>query len=42
MSYPLGGAPDSGDCPESHPVKTILLFNEYVYATVFFLSNNAI
>lgn len=30
MSYPIG-APDSGDCPKSHPVKTILLFNEYVY-----------
>lgn len=21
MSYPVGGAPDSGDCPSSHPVK---------------------
>jgi hypothetical protein len=30
MAYPIG-APDSGDCPASHPVKTILLFNEYVY-----------
>jgi hypothetical protein len=30
MAYPEGH-PDSGDCPASHPVKTILLFNEYVY-----------
>jgi hypothetical protein len=31
MSYPEGGQPDSGDCPSTHPVKTVLLFNEYVY-----------
>jgi hypothetical protein len=30
MSYPEG-APDTGDCPPSHPVKTVLLFNEYIY-----------
>ncbi|EIN06995.1 hypothetical protein PUNSTDRAFT_53415 [Punctularia strigosozonata HHB-11173 SS5] len=31
MSYPIGGAPDSGDCPSSHPIKLITLFNEWVF-----------
>jgi hypothetical protein len=30
MSYPIG-EPDTGDCPSTHPIKTVLLFNEYVY-----------
>ncbi|KAL5487513.1 hypothetical protein ACEPAI_5621 [Sanghuangporus weigelae] len=33
MSYPLGTAPDSGDCPDSHPVKVIQLFNEWIFET---------
>jgi hypothetical protein len=35
MAYPLS-TPDSGYCPPSHPVKTILLFNEYLYDVVKF------
>lgn len=33
MSYPLGGFPDTGDCPKSHPVKFQTLFYEFVWAT---------
>lgn len=27
MSYPLGSAPDSGDCPDTHPVKVSMFFS---------------
>lgn len=30
MAYPIG-APDFGDCPASHPHKTVLLFTEWVF-----------
>jgi hypothetical protein len=33
VSYPIGGAPDSGDCPATHPVKMVLVFNEYAFDT---------
>ncbi|PWN29842.1 WSC-domain-containing protein, partial [Jaminaea rosea] len=33
VAYPLGGFPDNGDCPSSHPVKFQTLFYEFVYAT---------
>lgn len=33
VSYPLGGSPDSGDCPKSHPVKFTTLFYEFVWST---------
>lgn len=29
VAYPVD-APDTGDCPASHPVKLVLLFNEYI------------
>lgn len=31
VSYPVGGQPDNGDCPASHPVKFTTLFYEFVY-----------
>ncbi|CAO1613714.1 unnamed protein product [Sympodiomycopsis kandeliae] len=33
VSYPLGGQPDNGDCPSSHPVKFMTLFYEFIYST---------
>jgi hypothetical protein len=32
MAYPIGN-PDAGECPTTHPVKTVLLFSQYVYDT---------
>ncbi|KAK9893605.1 WSC-domain-containing protein [Cystobasidium minutum MCA 4210] len=31
MSYPMGQNPDNGDCPASHPVHFVTLFQEFVY-----------
>ncbi|KAL5482302.1 hypothetical protein ACEPAI_8896 [Sanghuangporus weigelae] len=31
MSYPEGGNPDNGECPQSHPIKVITLFHEWIF-----------
>ncbi|PWN49559.1 hypothetical protein IE53DRAFT_388208 [Violaceomyces palustris] len=33
MSYPIGPHPDNGNCPSTHPIKTMTLFYEFVYDT---------
>lgn len=33
MSYPVGGQPDTGDCPSTHPVKFMTLFYEFIWTT---------
>lgn len=38
MSYPLGNRPDSGVCPDSHPVPMISIFYEFIFGTGDFAS----
>ena len=33
MSYPVGGHPDSGVCPDSHPNPLISIFYEFIFST---------
>lgn len=31
MAYPIDGYPDSGNCPDTHPVRLVTLFYEQVF-----------
>lgn len=33
VAYPIGDAPDNGDCPKTHPIKFMTLFYEFIYST---------